>query len=225
MIPSCRTLLLLSSLHLAACAVDDRDDRDDVDTDTPFADDLVIDADLGVAGVAVTFVAADADVVGCAAEGRCSARFGEHAAEIANATVEPAAVVAVVPAGVVSGPACLTVDGVERCVGVDVVAAPVVSAVDVFTDPCTSGRCATRYVSMFSLRGAALPIDAVVEVDDDDTADGPCVLVSSVDDGGTRLEAAMEVSLAPGPHTLRVRAPLQADARSAAIDFVVDDTP
>lgn len=210
MIPSCRTLLLLSSLHLAACAVDDRDN------DTPFADDLVIDADLVVAGVAVTFVAADADVVGCVAEGRCSARFGEHAAEIANATVEPAAVVAVVPAGVVSGPACLTVDGVERCVGVDVVAAPVVVGVDVVTVECVC-RCAAPTFSTLSIRGAALPVDAVVAVDGSD------VFVGTVDDGGTQLSASMLEVLAPGSHTLTVRAPRHDDAISAGFAFVVDD--
>lgn len=192
----------------AGCGDTDVIDDTDVTDDTAVAA-IAVDVDIAVAGVIVSF-ATDADPVGCVDAGRCSVRFGDVDADIAW---DYGVVAAVVPAGAVSGPACLTLDGVERCADVEIVDAPRIDDVTVRTEVCAC-RCIADEITVFQVSGIAFPADAVVTFDGVARGGWPA--------DSEHVELRIAEVMAPGAHTVVVTAPSHDNAESNSFTIVVD---
>lgn len=216
MITSSRSAIAVSFVSVVAAlfaGCGDTDVIDDTDV-TDVTDDtdvaaIAVDFDVAVAGVIVSFVT-DNDPVGCVEAGRCSVRFGDVAADIAW---DYGVVAAVVPAGAVSGAACLTLDGVERCADVEIVDAPRIEDVTVHTEACPC-RCIADEITVLQLQGIAFPADAVV------TFDG--VARGGWPTDSEHLELRIAEVVEPGTHTVVVTAPSHDNAESNSVTIVVD---
>jgi len=213
MITSSRSAIAVSFVAalFAGCADTDVNDDTDVidDTDPTAGAAIAVDVDVAVAGVIVSF-ATDADPVGCADAGRCSVRFGDVAADIAW---DYGVVAAVVPAGAVSGEACLTLDSVERCADVEIVDAPRIDDVTVHTEACPC-RCVADEITVLQLRGIAFPADAVVTFDGVARGGWPA--------DSEQLELRIAEEVAPGAYTVVITAPSHDNAESNSVTIVVD---
>jgi hypothetical protein len=206
--PTLAAALALVTLAGAACA-------DDVVVDAnAVADDVIVDADalavsvdgdVGVAGVIVAFTL-PSDPTGCAAAGRCAVRFGDVDAAIA---ADYGAVYAVVPAGAESGPACVTLDGAAGCVDYTIARAPTLVSATLVEAECIC-RCSGPTNNSVALVGTALPSDGVIVVDG---VDHPGAFVSS----STSATVDLDTPLAPGAHTIHVRAPSHGGTTSNAL--------
>lgn len=214
--PTLAAALALVTLAGGACA-------DDVLVDVnanAVADEVIVDADalavtvdanVGVTGVIVVF-ATPSDPTGCAAAGRCAVRFGDVHAEV---LADFGAVYAVVPADAQSGVACVTLDGAEGCVEYTVAPAPTLVSATLVEAECIC-RCSGPTNTSVSLVGTALPSDGVIVVDG---VDHPGAFVNS----STSATVYLDTPLAPGAHTIRVRAPSHGGTTSNTLSVVGND--